>query len=413
MLKKEPLQIFNELPEKRKELFLLTCQGKTDAEIAEAMEIDTKTVRKQRSILGVDFDTPTNHNERRPNLKKDLLKIGEQLGLVPSDFYIERPPIELNCNKEILKLGALIRIKAPRKMGKTLLLNRLLNYAEQQNHETVILNFEEVDSEILSQYKNLLQWFCSALSDLLEVENNVSELWKDIYGSNKNTTNYLEKYLLAGRTQPLVIVLEKVDIVFEQGDYNEDFCKMLRSWYDTAKRNERRSAVWKNLRLIIVHSTEVYASLDINSSPLSGAGLTVSLPDFTLKQVQALAQDYRLTNLDSSDFDQLMLMFGGYPYLVQSTFEYLKNQEFSLNKLVEIAPTEQSPFINDLRELLGILQKSPELAQSYRDVVTQNKPVRLSTNQTFKLESLGLVKVENDECKPRCDLYRQYFSGRL
>ncbi|VXD23878.1 hypothetical protein PL8927_790046 [Planktothrix serta PCC 8927] len=163
MLKKEPLQIFNELPEKRKELFLLTCQGKTDAEIAEAMEIDTKTVRKQRSILGVDFDTPTNHNERRPNLKKDLLKIGEQLGLVPSDFYIEHPPTESKCYQEILNLGALIRIKAPRKMGKTLLLNRLLNYAKQQNHKTVILNFEEVDSEILSQYKTLLQWFCSIL----------------------------------------------------------------------------------------------------------------------------------------------------------------------------------------------------------------------------------------------------------
>ncbi|WP_036832228.1 MULTISPECIES: AAA-like domain-containing protein [Planktothrix] len=409
MLKKEPLQIFNELPEKRKELFLLTCQGKTDAEIAEAMEIDTKTVRKQRSILGVDFDTPTNHNERRPNLKKDLLKIGEQLGLVPSDFYIERPPIESKCYKEILKLGALIRIKAPRKMGKTLLLNRLLNYAEQQNHETVILNFEEVDSEILSQYKNLLQWFCSALSDLLEVENKVSEFWN--YGCNHSTTNYLGKYLLVSRTQPLVIVLEKVDIIFEQASYNQDFCKMLRSWYSLANSNQRRGEVWKNLRLIIVHSTEVYASLDINSSPLSGAGLTVSLPDFTLKQVQDLAQDYRLTNLDSSDFDQLMLMFGGYPYLIQSAFDYLKNQEFSLQKLLEIAPTEQSPFINDLRELLGILQKSPELAQAYRDVITQNQPVR--STQTFKLEGLGLVKVENDECKPRCDLYRQYFSGRL
>jgi len=108
-----------------------------------------------------------------------------------------------------------------------------------------------------------------------------------------------------------------------------------------------------------------------------------------------------------------MKMFGGYPYLVQTAFAYLQTPQSSLTKLLEIAPTEESPFINHLRELLGKLKLCPELANVYREVVTKNQPMRLETHQTFKLESMGLVRVEHNDCLPRCDLYRQYFSVRL
>jgi hypothetical protein len=45
-------------------------------------------------------------------------------GSVPlaSGLYMERPPIETDCYREILQSGALIRIKAPRQMGKTSLM---------------------------------------------------------------------------------------------------------------------------------------------------------------------------------------------------------------------------------------------------------------------------------------------------
>jgi Effector-associated domain 1/AAA-like domain len=44
-------------------------------------------------------------------------------------IYIKRPPIEEKCYKAILQPGSLIRIKAPQRMGKTLLLEKLLDYA--------------------------------------------------------------------------------------------------------------------------------------------------------------------------------------------------------------------------------------------------------------------------------------------
>lgn len=329
------------------------------------------------------------------------------------ELYVERPPIESDCDREILEPGSLIRIKAPQKMGKTLLLNRIIERAEEQNYQTIFLSFDEADSEILSDYQKLLQWFCLTLTDLLELDDKVAEYWNNTYGNNKSCTNYLERYVLAKLSQPLVLALEKLDLVFEQATFNTDFCRLLRGWHDTAKRNDRRGSIWKKVRLIIVHSTEVYASLDIQSSPLAGAGLTVPLPDFTLEQVQNLARRYQLNSLSDSEFEQLMALFGGYPYLVQTALVSLKSQQLSLRRLLEISPTEQSPFINDLRLLLGYLQKYPELKAAYREVVTQNQPVKLDPNHIFKLDCLGLVRLEKDFCVPRCDLYRKYFSSRL
>ncbi|TAE07565.1 MAG: hypothetical protein EAZ94_28270 [Oscillatoriales cyanobacterium] len=108
-----------------------------------------------------------------------------------------------------------------------------------------------------------------------------------------------------------------------------------------------------------------------------------------------------------------MVMFGGYPYLVQTAFAYLQTSESCLTKLLEISPTAQSPFINHLRELLGKLEECPELIEVYRELVKKNQPMILKTHQTFKLESMGLLRVKNNDCFPRCDLYRQYFSQCL
>jgi hypothetical protein len=48
-----------------------------------------------------------------------------------SAFYVERVPYEAQCYKEILQPGALIRIKAPRQMGKTSLMARILYQAQR------------------------------------------------------------------------------------------------------------------------------------------------------------------------------------------------------------------------------------------------------------------------------------------
>ena len=65
-------------------------------------------------------------------------------GQVPLDspFYVMRSPVEKNCYRTILQPGSLVRIKAPRRMGKTSLMVRILDYATQQNCQTVFLSLQ-------------------------------------------------------------------------------------------------------------------------------------------------------------------------------------------------------------------------------------------------------------------------------
>jgi hypothetical protein len=271
----------------------------------------------------------------------------------------------------------------------------------------------ETDSTVFTDIEKFSRWFCASVGKRLGLSNKLTDYWDDIFGCNDNITAYFEEYLLAELTSPLAFALDRVDRVFEHPAIANDFCSLLRGWNDIAKQSDKSGAIWKQLRLIVVHSTEVYGSLDINRSPLANVGVIVPLPEFTSEQVQDLARRYGLGWVDTQKVGQLMAMVGGHPYLIQQAFDYLEHQDVILNKLVQIAPTEESPFSDHLRQHLWHLQQNPELAKAFSEVVTENKPVRLETAHAFKLQSMGLVQLQGDDCSPRCDLYRQYFSVRL
>lgn len=352
--------------------------------------------------------------ERTSQESQPVLKLEFTQGSIAPDshFFVERPFIEERCYEAINQSGALIRIKAPQQMGKTLLLNRILTQARKCNYQTVTVSFELPDSTVFSNIHMFSQWFCAIVSRQLGLPNKLADYWDDIFGCNDNTTAYFEEYVLA-HTSPMVLALDKVDRVFEHPAIANDFCCLLRGWYDMARRSDRRGDIWKQLRLIVVHSTEVYSSLNINYSPLAGVGVIIPLPELTPEQVQDLAQRYGLDWVSSEGVEQLMAMVGGHPYLVQLALKYLESQKVTLEKVLQIAPTEAGPFSDHLRQQLWNLQQYPEIAAALHEVVTTNEPVKLEPAQAFKLHSMGLIRMQGDDCSPRCNLYRQYFSVRL
>jgi len=78
----------------------------------------------------------------------------------PSDYYVERPPSESICYETIVQPSALIRIKAPQKMGKTRLMNRLFDYAKEQGYQIVPLNLLMFDESLLTNLDQFLRSFC-------------------------------------------------------------------------------------------------------------------------------------------------------------------------------------------------------------------------------------------------------------
>lgn len=334
------------------------------------------------------------------------LESPEGSSALDSPFYVERPPIESLCYATIEQPGCLIRIKAPKGMGKTLLSAKILDYAARQGYQKVYLNLNQADFTNLDAF---LRWLCLRVGQKLRLPNQLENFWDERFStSTMNCTEYFEQYLLAEIHSPLALCLDEVDLLFPHSEIAEGFLPLLRSWHEEAKIED----VWKRVRLIVVHSKEVYIPLNINQSPFN-VGLPIELPEFTPEQVGNLAKLYGL-DLSVASIEQLMTMVGGHPELVQQAISHLRNhQEVELEPLLETAPTEEGIYRNHLRRLWQSLQEQPELVEALKKVVAANSPVRLEATLLYKLHSMGLVQLEGNNCSPRCNLYRQYFCDRV
>ena len=401
--------------------------GKTYEEMAETTEYSANYLQRtvghklwkllskalQEEIKKTNFKNALERKKRWLNQGENNSKTHQLFPELPD--YIERPPIEERCFQEITKPGALIRIKAPEGMGKTSLSSRILNYAYKLNYQTVFLNIHLADKTNFTSPDAFLKWFCVMVGRGMGLDNKLEDYWNDDFSNSKvNCTDYFEKYLLAQIEHPLVLCLDPVERVFPYGEVADVFFSLLRIWHENAKVQD----VWKKLRLIIVHSTEVYADLDIDFSPFGNVGLPIKLPGFTQPQVEKLAVNQGL-NLTEDKIKKLMGLVGGYPNLIQQAFSYIKNygkmssEEQFLEELLRNAPTEAGIYSEHLRGILDRLQNSPELLEAFKKVLTEENAVRLDSKQAYKLEGMGLVEMRGNDCKVRYDLYRRYFSDRL
>lgn len=324
-----------------------------------------------------------------------------------SPFYIERPPIEADCYKEIVKPGALIRIRGPKRVGKSSLLNRIMAYAAQQEYRTVRMNLRTAEKSVFTNLNKFLRWLCLNVSRQLNLEPNLDEYWDEEIGSKVSCTGYFQTYLLEQLETNLVISLDKIDVIFSYLDIAEDFLALLREWHEEAMIQES----WQKLRLIISHSTEVYIPLNIHQSPFN-VGLPIRLPPFNPQQVQALAQLHGLIWTDD-DTQRLMAMVRGHPYLIRLALYHLARQDVTFQQLLQDAPTAAGVYSDHLRRCLGNLRQQPELASALKQVVTAESPVQLESFAVYQLDSMGLVQLNGNHVTPSCELYRQYFSINL
>lgn len=356
------------------------------------------------SLTCVKRSYPAGNRPPQPIAEPELPRGQVELA---SAFYVERPGIDGRCYEEIAKPGALIRIKAPRQMGKTSLMARILYRATTLNYRTVPLSFQLADNKVFADLDQFLQWFCAVIALELQLPDQLGSYWSGIFGSKMSCKSYFERYLLANVTEPLVLGLDEVDRVFQYPELSSDFFGLLRAWHEEAKNRE----IWRKLRLVVVHSTEVYVPMDINQSPFN-VGLPIELPEFTKEQVRELAVRHGLAWGDN-EVEGLMAMVGGHPYLVRLALYHIAREEMTLEYLLETAPTDAGLYSDHLRRHLWTLSQQRELAAAFNKVVTTASPVQLEPMQGFKLHSLGLVSLQGNDVTPRCDLYRQYFRLRL
>ena len=330
--------------------------------------------------------------------------------LLDSEFYIRREPWDTRCLQEIEHRAGLVRIKAPRQMGKTSLLARIRDRAVQLGYRPVTLSFLETDEQVFRDSSLFLKRLCASVSKQLGIPpKRVKDCWdEDLFGPKENCSDYFEEEVLSTLDAPLFLGLDELDRLFPYEAVSKEFLTLLRSWNEKAKVND----TWGKLRMAIAHSTESYVVLDTNSSPFN-VGLAVDLPEFSAAQVLELVNKHGL-HWGTGDVETLMAMVGGHPYLVRLALYHLAQQDMTLPELLTEAPTDAGVYGEHLRRHLWNLQQHPDLAAALEDVIISDKPVELKPMLAFKLNGMGLVNLQGNAVVLRHDrLYRPYFRSRL
>ncbi len=331
-------------------------------------------------------------------------------GQVPltSPFYVRRSPIETDCYAEIEQPGALIRIKAARQMGKSSLMTRILDHGKKQGYRAVPIYFQEADGEIFSDLEQFLRWFCAVIAEELSLDIPMDAIWKSsALGNKRKCTNFFQKHVLPQIKEPLILGLDEVDLVFQHLKIAQDFFALLRAWHERGKNQ----VTWQGLRLVIVHSREVYIPLDMHQSPFN-VGMPVELSEFSISQVDDLAKRHGLM-LSDSEIYSLTDMVGGHPYLVRVALRELARGRLTLPQFLRVAPTEEGPYDDHLRRHLANLHSDEKLVSAIEEMINSDRPVVIATDEVFQLDSMGLVQRQGNAAAPLCDLYKQYFRERL
>lgn len=338
-------------------------------------------------------------------------------GIIPltSILYIQRPWLEVRCYDAIVQKEPLIRLKSPQKTGKSSLLTRILNFAQHQGFKTISLSFKLVSQDQLTDSNSFVKWFCAVISQKLNIPHQINYIWDDIFGANYNATNYFEQYILPEIKQPIILGLDDVDLIFEHHNVAKDFLTLLRAWFEKVKLGDLENENWQKISFIIVHSTESYFPLNWNSSPFN-VGLSIKLPNFTLEEVEELIWLCGTTVLEKikkKNWQKLIDLVGGNPYLIRIFFYHLTQDKLDADQMLNEASSVQGIYQKHLTFYFNYLISSPHLSKLYYQIVTSKDAIKLSSQEAFKLDSLGLITLNKNYAIPRCELYRQYFRNAL
>ncbi len=328
-------------------------------------------------------------------------------------FYVERPPIEERCWAAIKQPHSLIRIKSPHQMGKTALIDRILERstiaASEGNipatYRQVKINFQSADEAVFTDLDKFLMWFCNKVSRKLQLNCIAQDFWSDLFGSKDNCTTFFEEQVLPTADTPLILGLDDVDLVFKYPAVAADFLGLLRSWYEESAVGE-----WSKLRIVIAHATEVYIPLHSDQSPFN-VGLPIELSEFTPAQVQILVDRHQLP-WTTAQIEELMTMVGGHPYLVSLALDHIHQHQISLTDFWTTAPTEAPPYGDHLRSLWNKIKSQPALLAAVATLMQASTAIEIEPELSFQLCSMGLAIRQGNQIAPRCQLYRRYFASR-
>ena len=333
-----------------------------------------------------------------------LLDLPEGTMDAESHFYVERQSDKVAFNT-MAKRGQTLVIKGPRQMGKSSLLIRAMAEAANQGKRIAFLDFQLFDKAAVMNGDIFFRRFCSCLSEVLELDDQVEEYWELPLGNVYHCTRYVKGHILRQVDEPLVLAMDEVDSLFE-AEFRSEFFGMLRAWHGSRARDP----LWRNLDLALVTSTEPYQLIEnLNQSPFN-VGEVIELADFNQSQIRDLNKRHS-SPLNPEDESKLMNLLNGHPYLVRRALYLVASERLTATELFARATDDRGPFGDHLRYHLFRLHDKKKLIQALQQIIrTNNCPDELIF---FRLQGAGLVRRDGRKIVPRCSLYADYFREHL
>jgi hypothetical protein len=139
--------------------------------------------------------------------------LGKLAGPFDSPFYVVRPA-DAESAAAIAHPDSIVRIRAPRQVGKTSLLARGLQQARQAGSRIVITDLQRFDASHLASAETLLLALAQEFAARLELEVSPVETWESGRGASRSFCHYLRHEVLGSSLQPVVWALDEVDRLF-------------------------------------------------------------------------------------------------------------------------------------------------------------------------------------------------------
>ncbi len=321
-----------------------------------------------------------------------------------SHFYVKR--LGDRTAVEVLdQRSVTIVIKAPRQMGKSSLLFRIMHEAQEADKQVAFLDLQMFGEQTLRDRDLFYREFCRAITDALEMDDRTDAFWESSRVHNIRVTKYLNKYVLPTLKTRLLLAMDEVDCLLDS-DFRTDFFAMLRSWHNRRAREK----IWRKLELALVTSTEPHLLIKkLHQSPFN-VGEIIELTDFTAEQVADLNQRHG-SSLTDEDLCTLMKLLAGHPYLVRRALYLVARKRTSAKDLFAQATQDRGPFGDHLKHYFFLLHGKEDLLKGLREVIHHN--VCSDELVLYRLQGAGLVRREGHTIRPRCQLYADYFQERL
>jgi hypothetical protein len=325
-----------------------------------------------------------------------------------SPFYIERAA-DGQCQERVSRRQAVtVFIQAPRQMGKSSLMRRVLERARSgHNKPFIFLDFQKFPESHFSDEESFLIEFCNLIGDGLHLPpEEIDRFWQGRRTNIMKCSRYISDYVIPQVNAPFVLAMDEVDRMLTS-PFRSNFFGMLRTWHNDRVYDENLA----RMSLVLSSSTEPYLFIDNpNQSPFNVAEV-FALQDFTQEEVAELNRRHGFP-LSETQVAELMQLTNGHPFLSRLALYLVATGKVAdFETLQSLATAEHGPFGEHLRHFLLRIGNYPELEQALRRICREHS---LEESQIYyRLKGAGLIKREGKRVIFRNQLYDRFFKERL